>query len=448
MYTALPTLLEDVISPPPHITKATGPLLLGGLINWTLYGVLITQVINTCVIFLEIDGEIGFLLFRQVVCILVIETTQTLLTGSDLFYWFVSGFGNFERLKETHLGPINTPILNTLTASIVRSSFCYRIWVIEKSLLWWCCTIMIISLAQCAGAFAGGVQGIMHGVFANAHHQNVPLVYVNLLGSTIADILVATTLGFLFARALQREIIPSMKHAIRRLLYIILETNIISASAATVTLVTFAAAPNDIYWYCPAVAIGKVYSNTLLASFNNRIPVSDSPPMSSISDTPGGSNAVQVVIQKNTARMGNLSPSLPSVDEDLKTSVVIDMTYSIKEDGLQYSLGNSPSPHEQPKEQEQQIQEGQGEGEDEKRDKGAKSRLTSYPRRSFRWSRPLSSPSSSHSRSGSGLLELVTFQPSSSVPSMYSPPWSASTSEFPPSYPREHRSIRRLPPLP
>ncbi|KAI9452374.1 hypothetical protein BJY52DRAFT_938294 [Lactarius psammicola] len=255
---------------PLDISRATAPLLLGALFNWFLYGVLVVQVYSYHQYFPRDTGYNKILVHA----VFIIGTVQTLLTGADSSYWFISGFGNFGRLQRTFLTPVDGPILNSFVSIIVRSFFCYRIWGIKRSKLWWCCVIEALSLLQCIGNMADGILGLIHRSIVGPHLR-VYFIYIGLVSSVMADLAVTATLTCLLARALKRESKSSMEHALRRILRFTVETNLASASVSGLCLVMFAAAPNDVYWFCPAVVIGKVYSNTLLASFNNRIPLKE-----------------------------------------------------------------------------------------------------------------------------------------------------------------------------
>ncbi|KAH9066033.1 hypothetical protein EDB83DRAFT_2223409, partial [Lactarius deliciosus] len=117
--------------------------LLGALFNWFLYGVLVVQVYSYHQYFARDRGYNKILVHA----IFIIETAQTLLSGADSSYWFVSGFGNFGRLRRSFLAPVDGPILNLFVSITVRSVFCYRIWCIKKSMFWWCCVIGAVSPA-------------------------------------------------------------------------------------------------------------------------------------------------------------------------------------------------------------------------------------------------------------------------------------------------------------
>jgi triacylglycerol esterase/lipase EstA (alpha/beta hydrolase family) len=74
------------------------------------------------------------------------------LTGADLYYWFVTGFGDVERLSDSHFAPIDVPIMVAVTSFIVQGYYCYRIWMLNRQLLWFCCIIAVFTVAQSTGA--------------------------------------------------------------------------------------------------------------------------------------------------------------------------------------------------------------------------------------------------------------------------------------------------------
>ena len=76
--------------------------------------------------------------------VFLLETVQTALTGADAHYWFIQGFGNVEQLKDSHYAPIDIPIIDSIISFIVQEYFCYRIWTLNKRLLWPCIAIAIV----------------------------------------------------------------------------------------------------------------------------------------------------------------------------------------------------------------------------------------------------------------------------------------------------------------
>ena len=71
---------------------------------------------------------------RSAYFVFLLETVQTALTGADVHYWFIQGFGNVEQLKKSHYAPIDIPIVDSIISFVVQQYFCYRIWTLNKQL--------------------------------------------------------------------------------------------------------------------------------------------------------------------------------------------------------------------------------------------------------------------------------------------------------------------------
>ncbi|KAH9077827.1 hypothetical protein EDB83DRAFT_2217220, partial [Lactarius deliciosus] len=113
--------------------------LFGPLFNWALYGVLCVQIYVYNYNFPRDGRSIKFLAYF----VFLVETVQTALTGADMYYWFVAGFGNVERLENSHFAPVDVPILITVVSFIVQGYFCYRIWVLNSRSSWICWIITV-----------------------------------------------------------------------------------------------------------------------------------------------------------------------------------------------------------------------------------------------------------------------------------------------------------------
>jgi hypothetical protein len=75
--------------------------------------------------------------------IFLLETVQTALTGADLYYWFVEGFGKLHYLLDSHFSPIDGMAINVPILLTVQGFYIYRIWTLNKR-WWWLCVIIII----------------------------------------------------------------------------------------------------------------------------------------------------------------------------------------------------------------------------------------------------------------------------------------------------------------
>jgi hypothetical protein len=79
--------------------------------------------------------------------IFLLETAQTALTGADVYYWFMAGFGDLEGIiANTRFAPIDLPMIGGIISLIVQLFFCYRIYTLNKRLWWLCTVIAVVSL--------------------------------------------------------------------------------------------------------------------------------------------------------------------------------------------------------------------------------------------------------------------------------------------------------------
>jgi len=76
----------------------------------------------------------------------LLETVQTALAGADVYYWFIEGFGNMERLSDSHFAPIDVPIFHGIMAFVVQAYFCYRIWTLNRRSSKLCVVIALVRI--------------------------------------------------------------------------------------------------------------------------------------------------------------------------------------------------------------------------------------------------------------------------------------------------------------
>lgn len=76
--------------------------------------------------------------------VFILETVQTALTGADVHYWFIQNFGDAKRLESSHYAPIDIAIIDSIISLVVQEYFCYRIWTLNKRLLWPCIFIAMV----------------------------------------------------------------------------------------------------------------------------------------------------------------------------------------------------------------------------------------------------------------------------------------------------------------
>ncbi|KAI9433048.1 hypothetical protein H4582DRAFT_1027756 [Lactarius indigo] len=231
----------------PDIIRLAAPLLFGPLFNWTLYGVLYVQIYVYSYNFQIDRRSIKFLVYF----VFLLETIQTALTGVDIYYWFVSGFGNLEHLGNSHFAPIDVPIFGIVISFIVQGYFCYRIWVLNKQSPWICWTIAVATVTQTAAGIWASIKPLM----VENYTTSKTAIYLWAIPSALSDILIAVAMTLLLVRRANNNF---SSFVLIRVVRLTIETNAMTATLAIVTLVFYVAFPNEPYYIYTINIFGKV----------------------------------------------------------------------------------------------------------------------------------------------------------------------------------------------
>lgn len=253
---------------PTDIAATTAPQLIGTLFNWLLFGVLSVQ---TYVYYLNFADDN---IWNKVAVYgtYVFEIVQTAMTAADLYFWFATGFGNMSHIGNVNISPADTPILCGIIAAVVQFFFAYRIFTLRRAYWWISLLIVLTSLVQTVGAIATGFRAFKLQEYSR-FHENLyfPQSFdVWLIGDTVCDVLIAGTMSWLFF-VTRREGSHYGNRILGKLVRLVVETNTLTAGMALLSFICYVTLPNSPLFVCTTLIMGKLYSNTLLVTFNNRI---------------------------------------------------------------------------------------------------------------------------------------------------------------------------------
>ncbi|KAJ7117231.1 hypothetical protein C8R43DRAFT_1242178 [Mycena crocata] len=252
---------------PAEIATIAGPSLLGICFNWGFMGVLVVQLYFYYINFPHDTKGIKALVSG----LAILDIVQTVLVTADAFHWFAFGFGNMERLDDTFLSSWDVPMLDSLISLIVQIFYCWRIYVLRKSLVF---PVIITVAAATQAAF-----GILTAVKSNelgklsligSTEAKVAFQTTWLVGSAVVDVTIAVVITWTLLRARNKGFISSHS-LINRIVQMTVETNALTGGVAVTAVVIYLTVPqHSTYVVPPAAIMGKLYSNCLVAILNNR----------------------------------------------------------------------------------------------------------------------------------------------------------------------------------
>ncbi|KDQ21475.1 hypothetical protein BOTBODRAFT_182798 [Botryobasidium botryosum FD-172 SS1] len=234
----------------------TGPLLLGYLFNWGLFGLLILQVYIYYLSFPKDHRYIKALVYT----VFVADCLQTIITAHSAWQFFSTGWGDVNVFQEPSWSWIAVPLSNGFVSASVQCFFAYRIWVLSESRI--VSTIVaVLAVMQGVSALVSGIQFQAMGdashfcsPLPSTIHLRLPKVWLS--GTAVTDVIITVTMIHLLKKAVSGNACNDL--IISNLVRVTATTGAVTISAAVVQL---------------ALMLAKLYTNTLLCTLNIRSPV-------------------------------------------------------------------------------------------------------------------------------------------------------------------------------
>ncbi|KAJ6468172.1 hypothetical protein DFH09DRAFT_1001040, partial [Mycena vulgaris] len=250
---------ESAAPPGFRIVELSGPLLLGNLLHWGLFGTLSVQLYLYYQAFPDDRWSTKCLVYT----VYTLELVQTILLTHDAFAMFGYGFGNPLALTEIGFDWLTIPIMSGLVAFIGQSFYAYRVYVLSKS--WLIPTlIVVVSMTSSVGGFITGAFTLKGVIF-------FPGRYVWCGASALSDIIIAVCMTYYLSK--NDTGFRQTRILVSKLIRLTIETGSLTALAALATLSLSLAFPNRNYYLTPAALLPKLYANCILVVLNARIQI-------------------------------------------------------------------------------------------------------------------------------------------------------------------------------
>ncbi|KJA18723.1 hypothetical protein HYPSUDRAFT_217979 [Hypholoma sublateritium FD-334 SS-4] len=214
-----------------------------------------------------------------------LETLHLVLVTQDLYRIFIEGFGIYAVANDLHLLPLTIGIMGGLIGFICHVTLAYRVLQISQSRAI-AGLIALLSMSSSTFAIVFGSKMFQAKTLINAVGQpQTSSLYLacglwNGFGAA-CDVLIAATTIFFLSK------LPSgfrkTDMLITRIIRMTIETGLITATASTASVVLYVGfrdrvADVGIFFVLPAISLAKLYSITIMATFNNRPNAVGGPP--------------------------------------------------------------------------------------------------------------------------------------------------------------------------
>ncbi|KAJ6502747.1 hypothetical protein C8R47DRAFT_214720 [Mycena vitilis] len=256
------------------IPLLTGPIILGYMWNYWLYGILCIQVYLYSEAFPNDRRGIKVVMWVM----FILESISTLFVTIGAWDQYGTGWGDINSLLVIDWSWIPLAILNPVLAGIAQSFYIWRIWELSKR-VWLCVIIGLIMLTQVT---TGCYYGIVLAIERRGLDKLLALsteIALAAIASAVTDILITISLVWTltippkFYGLKHKTRIQNTRGIINKLIRFSVETGAVTTTADTIHVVLWLATGHQwnihyIFW----LMLGKLYSNMLMATLNCRAP--------------------------------------------------------------------------------------------------------------------------------------------------------------------------------
>ncbi|PBK86520.1 hypothetical protein ARMGADRAFT_529581 [Armillaria gallica] len=247
------------------IEQLSGPVIVGYLLHWGLFGTLSVQLYLYYLAFPNDRKFIKYLVYGTY----IVELVQTILLTHDAFAMFGYGFGDLDALTDVHLYWFFVPIMSAVTACVGHVFYAYRIFILSNSQsvpAFVICTCSISSVA----AIITGVYFFQAGNITKLNNRKVSIaVGIWRGGSALCDIVIAICMTYYLMRS--NTGFRRTQIMVTKLIRLTVETGLVTAIGAILNLILFFAFRDQIFYSTIALIMPKLYANSVYMVLNSRI---------------------------------------------------------------------------------------------------------------------------------------------------------------------------------
>ncbi|KAK0486374.1 hypothetical protein IW261DRAFT_793858 [Armillaria novae-zelandiae] len=249
----------------PNINTILGVPYIGNLFEAMLYGITLMQT---------------FLYFRNqrsdpwyfkvlVTAVLILDTTNLIMSANALYHYMISNYMNPASLQIPVWNLFGLMYVTTTIGLLVRTFYTMRIYILSGRNKVLTGVFVVLILEVFATGMVNGTLGLVNAVtFEVFIEKDLWIMYLSLASITTADVSIAVALCCLL-RA-NRTGFKRTDSMVRTLMIYSINAGALSAITTTTTLITFTLFPNSLIYLGVFLSLGKLYSNSLLASLNVR----------------------------------------------------------------------------------------------------------------------------------------------------------------------------------
>ncbi|PBK86519.1 hypothetical protein ARMGADRAFT_1017212 [Armillaria gallica] len=247
------------------IERLTGPIIVGYLLHWGLFGTLSVQLYLYYLAFPKDKKLTKYLVY----VIYVVEFVQTVFVTQDAFAMFGYGFGDLEALTRMDFNWLVVPVMGGVVACVGQIFYAYRIFVLSRSRTV-PAFVTCVSLTSSVAALITGVYTFEDNDITKLNNTKTSIALgIWCGGSALCDVVIAICMAYYLTH--RNPSFRQTRILVANLIRLTIETGSVTAVVALLSLVLFFVFPHQTFYGPPIFILPKLYANTVYMVLNSRI---------------------------------------------------------------------------------------------------------------------------------------------------------------------------------
>ncbi|KAI0756352.1 hypothetical protein C8Q80DRAFT_24866 [Daedaleopsis nitida] len=248
-----------------------GPLLIGVILGAAFYGVSVSQMYYYYTRYQRDPWYYKTL----VVLVWATDTIHQCLISHTIYWYLITTYGDPTALTKL----VNTIIIEVLfqafTGLFVQSFFAARVWRLSGKKLYLTLPVVSMLIAEFVVAVAYTMIALDLETFADLNKVKALSLMINIFAAA-GDVLIAAILCTILQSSK-----TGFEHSnllINKLMVFAVNTGLLTSICACTSLITILALPDTFIYITFFFLIGRLYSNSLMATLNSRKSLQDMSP--------------------------------------------------------------------------------------------------------------------------------------------------------------------------
>ncbi|KJA15403.1 hypothetical protein HYPSUDRAFT_194341 [Hypholoma sublateritium FD-334 SS-4] len=251
------------LDPAAALDNSIGAMLIGVIVSAVLHGITLLQAF----MYWRNYRKDAWYLKAMVITTVCFDAIHLVLISAAVYHYVITHYHNSDDLRFLTWPVLIEALFTGVNGGIVQAFYTMRVWHLNRR-SYWLPGIILLFIFSTAGC---GTAWVIISMQFQTYEQLLSIspltITINAL-STFVDVTIAVSLVYLLNQA--RTGFKKSDTIINKLIVFVVNTGVLTTCCAIAALICLVASPNSLLYASFYFCIGRLYTNSFLATLNAR----------------------------------------------------------------------------------------------------------------------------------------------------------------------------------